>query len=247
MKFYFANSMPKWVLKYKVHGYDALIHAPHQLYSYLYPPDPDFMALYPQIKIFIDSGAYTAYRQGTEVDIDAYIDYLFANLDKIELYACLDVIREAEPTYKNWLYMKKRGLNPLPVFHTYESYTWLEKYLDETDHIGLGGVAGVGMGAGEIKVHLDNCFNRIMKRWPVKVHAFGTGHRIDLLSEYPFHSADSTSWLSGSLYGHMSKADLISGKVRRDVSELAIYELREATHYITLIGGIGVYWYKTKS
>ena len=42
--------------------------------------------------LFIDSGAFTAWSKGKEIDIDEYISYLNNNIDNITLCASVDCI-----------------------------------------------------------------------------------------------------------------------------------------------------------
>jgi hypothetical protein len=152
--------------------------------------------------LIVDSGAYSAAQQGTTIPIDEYCDFAlenpwvsehgtFVNLDHIDRF---HMEESAHISFENFKHMKSRGLNPMPVFHAGENYTYLEKYLDQgCDYIGLGGSAW-GSQAETVA-----CYNRafeIIERHGrrVRVHAFGDTVRSRLL-RFPFDSADSTSWL----------------------------------------------------
>lgn len=172
-----------------------------------------------QFTFFLDSGAYSAWSKGTEIDIDELIAFIKANIEHIEVYACLDSIpgelgkpatekqrREAaEKTWDNYLYMKSEGLDPLPVYHYGEDFKYLERMLDYgCDYIGIGGLVSV---PGPMRRHwLDRVFKRITDaegRPIVKTHGFGMT-AVPLIFRYPWYSIDSTTWIqitaNGAVY-----------------------------------------------
>ena len=57
-------------------------------------------------KIFIDSGAYSAFTRGIKIDIDEYISFLNKYHSSFDLYASLDVIPNSD-SYNDALYNKK--------------------------------------------------------------------------------------------------------------------------------------------
>lgn len=170
-------------------------------------------------RFFLDSGAYSAWSRGTVIDIDAYCAFIRANIERIEVYASLDVIpgapgrhattkeREdaAEASWSNYLYMVREGLDPLPVYHYGEPERFLERMLDYgCEYIGIGGL--VGIPAAHRMTWLDRVFERItdVEGKPiVKTHGFGMT-AVPLIFRYPWYSIDSTTWIkitaSGSIY-----------------------------------------------
>jgi hypothetical protein len=168
---------------------------------------------YNDFEIFLDSGAYSAYTQGVHISNIEYIDYV--KKFGLKVYAGLDVIGDAEATYKNNLEMKEAGLNPIPTYHYGEDISYLERYLKDFDYVALGGVAQLRFYA-KVKKWLDTCFFKI-KDYPMKkIHGFAiTNPR--LLMRYPFYSVDSTAWL-GSKYG--SVADYKGFKLIKSNKEL---------------------------
>jgi len=156
------------------------------------------------IPLMIDSGAYSAFYQGGEVDIEEYIDFIKRILvgKPDVVYISLDVINNGKATYKNWQRMKRAGLQPIPVYHAVTDEKWLQKYLAQTDHIAIGAVAK--MASSQRKVALDRLWSNYLtdkEGWPLyKVHGFAvTG--FSLMKRYPWHSLDSTSWLQSAMYG----------------------------------------------
>lgn len=197
-------------------------------------------------KLFIDSGAFTAWTKGTTIDTDEYIDWINERSQYIHLYAQVDVIpgdrikghtqeqveEAAEATWKNYLYMRPKMKNPeglLYTFHVGEPYKYLERALEWTDengkhipYIALGGM--VGKSTIIRKAFLDACYT-VIKRSSnpnVKVHAFGMTS-LSLLEKYPITSADSSSWIAFAAFG----------KVTTDagVIEISDQKVKWPTHY----------------
>ena len=154
------------------------------------------------IKLFLDSGAFSAKTQGIEIDIDTYIAFIKENLDVLEVYANLDVIGDPAATLENQKYMEKAGLKPLPTFHKGEPVKFLKYYIDNYDYIALGGLVG-GANSDRPAV-LDHYFSDFICKhdgYPrVKVHGFGMTS-LDLIWRYPWYSVDSTSWVMSSRTG----------------------------------------------
>jgi len=159
-----------------------------------------------KVELFLDSGAFSAWTQGVEINIQDYINFIKENLNVIEVYANLDVIGNAKNTWANQITMEKAGLNPVPIFHYGESIKWLQRILNKNyNYIGLGGMVGVKN--DQLIKWLDPLFSNYLtdnKGIPiVKVHGFGLTS-LKLLLRYPWYSVDSTSWVVtgrlGSIY-----------------------------------------------
>jgi len=154
------------------------------------------------INIFLDSGAFSAWSRKKEINIEEYIEFIKKNKSSLFCYANLDVIRNPEKSYENQKYMEKKGLNPIPVFHTHEDYKWLKRYLLEGyEYIALGGLAGGRNSVTFLIKHLDTCFNIINNINPTtKIHGFGIMNFL-LLKRYPWYSVDSTTYRIEASYG----------------------------------------------
>lgn len=172
-------------------------------------------------KLFIDSGAFSVAHAGKTVDIDTYIKYINDN-PEIPIFVELDVIpfpvlnattaKECcEATWQNYLYMKERVTSPchlLPLYHFGEPKDALRRILNtEVDgklpeYIGIGGRHGV---ATELQERYFNEIFAIVQRSDnpnVKIHAFGMTI-LRVLEQYPFYSADSTTWLQLGINGNI--------------------------------------------
>lgn len=187
-------------------------------------------------KLFIDSGAFSAWTQGKVIDVDEYISWINARADYIDLYGQIDAIPgdrnsgkvpsgeevriAAQKTWENYLYMRPKMKKPeglLYTFHVGEPIEFLKQALEWRDdtgnpipYIALGGM--VGKPADVRDRFLEQCFEVIKKSSNpnVKVHAFGMTDR-NLLSKYPITSADSTSWImTGATGSIMSDVGIVA-------------------------------------
>lgn len=174
-------------------------------------------------KIFLDSGAFSKFHSGVDINIDDYINYInstpevtvFAELDDIPfpILNTKTARESAEGSWKNYLYIMDRVKDEyrdkvIPIYHFGEPYDALERMLNTEVHgrlapyIGLGGRHGVNKQAHD--KYFEYVF-KIVKRSKnpnVKIHAFGMTI-LDLLEKYPFHSADSTTWLMIGVNGNI--------------------------------------------
>ena len=157
-------------------------------------------------KLFIDSGAFSIankVRRGKNLTIDDYIEFINSNT-RPDLYASFDVIprplttetakNSAEQSLNNYLYMLDKLDEPeklIPVYHYGEDFKYLEKILElKPNYIAFGGRGGIS--TKYLYTCLDTFFD-ILKGSNVKTHAFGITV-LNLLEQYPFTSADSTSY-----------------------------------------------------
>ena len=190
-----------------------------------------------QFRYFLDSGAYSAWSRGAEIDLDEYIEFIRANIEWIDVYANLDCLagkpgslpspgeREAaaQKGWENFLYMRAAGLDPIPVFHFGEGHEWLEKILDYgSTYIGLGGL--VGIPSGLRREWLDGVFDRITDDTGmplVKTHGFGMT-AVDLIFRYPWYSVDSTTWIKITANGAVYLPAQVDGQFVFDRSPTTI-------------------------
>jgi hypothetical protein len=162
-----------------------------------------------KVDLFLDSGAFSAWTQGVEINIQEYISFIKEHQDVIKVYANLDVIGDGKATWRNQRIMEKAGLSPLPVFHLDEWQDSRDYYLKkcmEYPYFAIGGIARGGQ-RGTRESLLHECFNIICdtpdRKPRHKVHGFGLTS-LKLMLHYPWYSVDSTSWVvtgrMGSIY-----------------------------------------------
>lgn len=170
----------------------------------------------PKIQLMLDSGAFSAWKRGTEIDIYEYIEYIHKHKHLLYSYVTLDQIpgkpnirktqdeinASAAVSYKNQQYMKSKGLDPIPVFHMGEDWRWLERYMaDGEPYIGISPAADLPQ--PQIRDWLDRAFTFVCDEDgipKVKTHGFGVAS-FALLKRYPWFTADATSWALTAAYG----------------------------------------------
>lgn len=133
----------------------------------------------------LDSGAFSAWKSGKTIDIEALIDEACSG--EWEEIVALDVIGNPDASYLNSVKMKAVIPDVIPVFHYGEPWDLLRTYCAEFCKVGLS--CRVGETVTESCGWVMQCFAR---EWPFRFHSFGWTGRI--LVEVPFHSADCSSW-----------------------------------------------------
>lgn len=160
------------------------------------------------VKVFLDSGAYSAFTQGIEVDIPKYCAYIQRNNDIIEtvdgvlMASVLDGIGDPLKTWQNQQHMESLGVKPICCFHYGEDERWLEYYMANYEYVALGGLVPIST---DQKTHwLDRIFDKYLcdgsGRLKVKVHGFGLTS-LPLMQRYPWYSVDSSTWVQWSSNG----------------------------------------------
>jgi len=174
-------------------------------------------------QLFIDSGAFTAWKDGKAIDHDGYIRYA-KDLREVAycpvVFASLDVIAGSlegdNPTpnefraaatkgWQNYLKEKAAGLKTIPTFHQGDPWDFLDLMANDTDYIGLS-PRKVNTTTPEKAEWLNEVFHRIdlMGKLPkpgnmqnaLKTHGLGVASPV-LMEYYPWYSVDSTRWLQG--------------------------------------------------
>lgn len=159
-------------------------------------------------KIFLDSGAFSAYTLGAKIDLPTYVDYIKRNMDifRVEdgvlMVAVLDGIGDPLETYRNQLTMEALGVKPMPCFHAGEDERYLEWYIQNYDYISLGGM--VGSSTKQLMLWLDRVWDKYLVdgagKPRLKVHGFGITS-IPIMERYPWWSCDSSSWIQAGSFG----------------------------------------------
>jgi hypothetical protein len=164
---------------------------------------------------FLDCGAFPAFKRGGVISLPKYIEFIQADERHIDRYASLDVIpgdgvrtlnptvveQAAEQSYKNHRAMRDAGLTPIPIVHFGDDLHWLERLLDDGEpYIGL---APGGWSKLYAISFLDRCFRLISNAGRV-VHTHGFAvTSVLLVSEYPWTSVDSSTWLQQGRFGQV--------------------------------------------
>lgn len=190
---------------------------PHLLESYHYIHKESFVQAIREKgdKIFLDSGAFSAYTLGVEIDLPTYCEYIKRNADIIRvedgivMASVLDGIGDPLQTYRNQLAMEEHGVRPLPCFHAGEDERYLEWYVANYEYITLGGM--VGSSTKQLMIWLDRMWDRYLTdgagRPRIKVHGFGITS-IPIMERYPWWSCDSSSWIQSAAFGSVIEPEM---------------------------------------
>lgn len=161
-------------------------------------------------KVFLDSGAFSAFTLGQVIDLPAYCDYIKANHDIIRMEdndlmaSVLDGIGDPQKTWENQCAMEELGVRPLPCFHYGEDERYLDYYVENYEYITIGGM--VPISSPQLFHWLDRIWNDHLVdgsgRPRVKVHGFGLTS-VPLMERYPWFSVDSSSWVQIGAHGNL--------------------------------------------
>jgi hypothetical protein len=171
--------------------------------------------------------------------LDNYIEFIKKYANQLMAYVNLDIIYNADESWKNQMCMESKGLRPIPVYHFGEDIKHWKRMVDEYDYIGIGGVAG-GVTLNQFVNFADPAFEYLWKKKPdCKVHGFAvTSHQ--LMIRYPFWSVDSTTWLKHAAYGnvmapHFSEEkqdfDYFQPPIIYSVSDVSLIKATKNPHY----------------
>lgn len=181
----------------------------------------------PQRRIFIDSGAFSVWKNSksnsSPVKLREYIAFCKEILDKAKcpvVFAALDVIpgkpkgpnptqrqkeRACEEGWDNYLTMKQEHIPCLMTFHQFEHVRWLAKIADDSDYFAVSPrKSGV---SNEDKLNwLGQVFKYIGPfsksngelRLKKNIHGLGVSSA-DYMKQFPFFSVDNTTAFQSTL------------------------------------------------
>lgn len=216
--------------------------------------------------VFLDSGAFSVFTKGIQINLNSYIEYLNEHDDGIEVFASLDKIpgeygkhrtakdlaEAPEETWSNYLYIRKYAKSPqkcIPVFHREEDFKYLHQMLDtkfkgkHIPYIGLGGMASNLVPMQEKERWMAKVFKIIenSSNPKVKVHAFGMT-RLKVLERFPLYSSDSTTYIMVSANGNiLSEYGVLELSEKRDnlksnVKHVGDLSYKELERYVSQYG-----------
>jgi len=166
------------------------------------------------IPMFLDSGAFTAFKTGADLSLTRYIQYCREQGHKFEVIASLDVIGDWQGTKINHEIMKSEGINSICTFHVRSPFERLKELVNHEDHIALG-VAGSQIMVNQLMAWLIRCFKIINSVNPkCRVHGFALTSDL-VMRSFPWTSVDSTLWLVARQFGRLVYVDCGRLKSRR--------------------------------
>lgn len=216
MKLYFAGSVHKEVTNYLINNnfycLRSYVNEKTEL-EYFFKQKQNN-----KFNLFMDSGAFSAWTKGKNINITNYIDFINNNTDYLDLFTQFDTLPgsvkspliSAKLSWENFLYMRKlvKEKNKLVfTFHVGEPLEYLKEALKYRDdygnlkYIAFGGMVGKSK---NIKYNfLNNCFNIIKEsKAIVKTHGFGL-FDLSLLKQFPLTSVDTTGYLKQGAFGNI--------------------------------------------
>ena len=152
------------------------------------------------MRVMADSGAFTAYYSGDPIKIEEYRDWVYKWGHLFDMYATFDVLRDPIRSWQNYEKLRRWGLRPLPVFHQGSPMSYLERYIECNNFVGLS--------RAQRKSHANahkwvtECMARA-ERTNAVYHGFGITSP-QLLRNMPWFTIDSSSWNTGLRYGFIA-------------------------------------------
>lgn len=196
------------------------IKAPNILISFAYSKIISDLRYEPEYLI-LDSGAFTAWNSGTQVDIEAYANWALANQSKAKKVVAvnLDVIpgeagrtstrQERLDGMKQSLinadYLRSRGLEVMEVYHQDEPLVFLDTLLDRLPVDGILGISPRNDVSLKSRIEWQQLVLRhFYKRFGVeklpKTHGLAVTS-FDAMKAFPYYSVDSSTWTTSMRFG----------------------------------------------
>lgn len=199
---------------------------PNLLISYFYFKNKPLKEFVERIgykpKIFLDSGAYSAFTCGKNISPIDYMNYIDLNREFLPdgSYISLDVIGDSKLSMIYYEIMKSKGFSPVPVYHYGENENALKFYVENgNQYIALGNTVPITN-----KDIVVKWINELIKNYPsVKFHLLGSSSKKIMSCENLF-SCDSSTWILQAKNGCPKH---ILGTSTEAKIERAIYNMRE--------------------
>jgi hypothetical protein len=169
-------------------------------YHYLGSKDLSYLAqvMNHGVTWILDSGGFTAFTKGKEIDLQEYINWLHRTTKSSAApwkYFALDAIGDPVKTMSRYEEMRKQGLNPIPIFTRGGTREELEHYFASSDVVALGGLVAT---KGN-KAYINGIMKWVGNR---KVHLLGfTPHKF--LVRYKPYMVDSSTWHTTQKFGNL--------------------------------------------
>lgn len=166
----------------------------------------------------LDSGAFSAFTTGRNISLIDYMNYIDEYRMWIKYYISLDVIGDPEMTLDYYRIMKKKGYDPIPVFHYGAEEKYLAEYASQTDYIALGATVPILN-----KAKVAQWIRDIQIRYPsIRLHLLGCNSN-EVIRMTGIESCDSATWILAASYGIPKH---IPGTSREQKIERAVYNLK---------------------
>lgn len=210
---------------------------PNILESFYYADEWTIKTI-PLLKNFmLDSGAFTFFTLGKEVNWNQYIDrYIkFINENKVNKYFELDIDKLVG--YPKVLEFRKElerqcPVSPIPVWHKSRGKNDFLSMCEKYNYVAIGGIVSKEITPKDY-VYFPWFINEAHKR-KAKIHGLGFTN-LEGMRKYHFDSVDSTAWTTGNRFGAvyrfngrtMVKYSRPEGTRLADAKEVAINNFNE--------------------
>jgi hypothetical protein len=224
------------------------------LFSFAFPrarSSIEHFCLQPYRRIFVDSGAFSAWTKGKKVDLGQYIAFCKHIIDVTKcpvVFAALDVIpgskhgpnptgleiaKACDEGWDNYQTMKQEGVSPcLMTYHDFEHVRYLKRIADDSDYFAVAPRKSKEI-TTDIKLKfLEDVFGYIQgSEGSVrkKIHGFGVSS-VPFMERFPFYTVDTTAWeqsIRSGLYRHTSIRDRRANLKLKDLDDGVSPDLRE--------------------
>ncbi len=208
------------------------------LLSYHYYADANIPALLDRylhgidVRIFADSGAFSAMSKGAPIEQGRYVDWVKANSGIFEVYSNLDVIGDPKRSQENLDTMEAAGLRPIPVFHTGSPMVVLDRLVERYPYVALGGMVPWSKDPAKLGAWMRACFARAKPE--TRFHGFGMTSW-DLIRAFPWYSVDSSSWTACFRFGTLALFD----PTRGEFVSIPLRDVKKAYGHSDLIRSYG--------
>lgn len=168
------------------------------------------------VRLLVDSGAFSADSQGAAITVADYARWL----DTVAVpewgpwlvgALSLDVLRDPEASWSNWVALRDRGHDTIPVTHMGDGFDVLDRYANEgADYIALGAMVGRSMTR---KLRWSAHVHRhVRDNHPdVRLHGLGVSSQ-QMVERLPWWSVDASSFGSAYRYGRAKLYDPATGR-----------------------------------
>lgn len=205
----------------------------------------------PRFRHFLlDSGAFTFMHSKKQLNVD-WFEYAeryatFVRDNQIERYFELDLDRiiGLEKTNQLRAHIERIvGWPSIPVWHETRDKTYfIDEMCKKYPYIAIGGIAKISVNR-KAKLQMFPWFIHQAHKHGAMIHGLGYTHT-ENFSKYRFDSVDSTTWLSGCMYGevhhfengHIVKWKSVNGGVKtRSIREQEKADLNNLTEWMKMI------------
>lgn len=181
----------------------------------------EYAKQYPnQVDFWLDSGAFTAWQQGREYHVKEYYEFIMRSLPKLTAFRRVfvisldkipgtinqtvtqdDIKQAIDTTISNTHWLIEKGLKVVPIHHQGEPDWVMKEYLKLADYVGI---SPANDSLQKDRIQYVRSLWKLFKNDSNIIHpAHNFGNIAETqLQNFPFYSADSTSWKTSEIYGN---------------------------------------------